>query len=371
MRYYIIAGEASGDLHGSNLIKALKQKDTQAEVRAWGGDLMQAAGAEVVKHYRDLAFMGFVEVVANLRTILGNLKRCKQDVKSFAPDALILIDYPGFNMRIAEWAKAEGIKVIYYVSPQVWAWKQKRALKLKRTVDRMLCILPFEPDFYKKFDWEVDYVGHPLLDAIANRPQFSASERLNSLGLSADKPVLALLPGSRAQEIQTKLPIMLQAAAQFPEMQAVIAMAPSQTEGFYQQFIGDAEVKLVNNRTYDLLEVTHAAMVTSGTATLETALFNVPEVVCYKGNPLSYLIARQLIKVNYISLVNLIAGKELVKELIQNEMTAKHIGVALKKLLNTDARAQLINEYKALEAKLKGGSASARAAEIIWEEVQK
>ena len=259
--------------------------------------------------------------------------------------------------------------MIYYVSPQVWAWKQKRALKLKRTVDRMLCILPFEKEFYKKFDWDVDYVGHPLLDAISNRPDFDKKERLESLGLSVDKAVLALLPGSRKQEIQTKLPVMIQAAANFPDMEVVVAMAPSQNEAFYKAVIGNADMKLVNNRTYDLLEVTHTAMVTSGTATLETALFNVPEVVCYKGNPVSYLIARQLVKVDFISLVNLIAGKELVKELIQNEMNPERITIEIKKLLDKNYRKNLIHEYKMLEEKLKGGSASERAAEIIWEEV--
>ncbi len=371
MKYYLIAGEASGDLHGSNLMKALKEKDPQAVFRFWGGDLMEQQGERPVKHYRDLAFMGFVEVVANLKTILKNIAFCKQDIEQFKPDVLILIDYPGFNMRIAEFARQKGLKVIYYISPQVWAWKQNRVHKLKRDVDRMLCILPFEKEFYRDFDMEVDFVGHPLIDAIDRRADFDRAVRLKELGLKENKSVIALLPGSRKQEIQIMLPVMLKAAEKFTDSyQIAIAAAPSQELSFYKNIIGHLSYcSVVEGKTYDLLEVSEAALVTSGTATLETALFEVPEVVCYKGNWASYWIARQLVKVPYISLVNLIVDRELVKELIQGEMNPKRLEEELRYCLSKEGKERLKREYKELKIKLGGKGASAKAAHIIAEEV--
>jgi lipid-A-disaccharide synthase len=363
MKYYIIAGEASGDLHGANLIKALHIEDAQAEVKCWGGDLMQAAGADLVKHYRDLAFMGFVEVVSNLSTILNNIRVCKADIEAFQPDVLVLIDYPGFNMRIAKWARQQGFKVVYYISPQVWAWKQNRVHALKRDVNRMLCILPFEVDFYKKFDWDVDFVGHPLLDALAQR---GAAKPID--GVPADKPLIALLPGSRTQEINTMLPVMLKAAEAFADHNFVIAGAPSRAASFYEPFTRSAHVFLAMDQTYNVLQQAHAALVTSGTATLETALFDVPEVVCYKGNAISYQIAKRLVKVNYISLVNLVMDRELVKELIQHEFNVKNVKNQLNKILQPDVRQTLASNYLALKEKLGGTGASRNAARIIVEE---
>ena len=367
MKYYIIAGEASGDLHGANLMKALLKEDPQAQFRFWGGDRMLAVGGAIQKHYRELAFMGFAEVVMNLRTILGNLRHCKEDITAYKPDALILIDYPGFNMRIAEFAKKKGIKVIYYVSPQIWAWKQSRVHKLKRDVDRMLCILPFEEEFYQRFGMQVDFVGHPLIDAIERRKIISEEEHKKELGLDPHKPVIAMLPGSRSQEIKSMLPVMLKAGARFSDYQLVLAAAPSQELDFYHQVADISKVAVIEGKTYDLLEVAQAAMVTSGTATLETALFGVPEVVCYRGNWFSYWIARQLIKVKYISLVNLIADKEVVKELIQSEMNVRNLEKELQKCLSN--KEYFDREYDHLKELLGGGGASSRAAHIIAEEV--
>ncbi len=368
MKYYIIAGEASGDLHGSNLMKALKEKDPQAQFRVWGGDRMAAEDGRLVKHFKDLAFMGFIEVIMNLRTILGNLRFCKRDLDAYQPDVLILIDYPGFNLRMAEYAHLKGYKVIYYISPQIWAWKQSRVHKIKRTVDRMLCILPFEKDFYAGFNYEVDFVGHPLIDAIDGRVEFDPEQRKEELGLS-DKPVIAVLPGSRQQEIKIMLPIMLKAATKKEEYQVVIAAAPSQDRGFYEEIIGNYQVSIVEGKTYDLLEISEAALVTSGTATLETALFKVPEVVCYKGSWMSYWIARQLVKVNYISLVNLIMDKEVVTELIQIDMNPGRIEKELDRCLKGDHRDKLLHQYSELIEKLGGTGASAQAAGIISEEL--
>lgn len=363
MKYYIIAGEASGDLHGANLIKELFVGDAHANVRCWGGDLMAQTGATLVKHYRDLAFMGFVEVVMNIKTILRNIKFCKQDIAQYKPDVLVLIDYPGFNMRIAKWAKQQGLKVVYYISPQIWAWKQNRVHALRRDVDRMLCILPFEVSFYKKFGWDVDFVGHPLLDAVAQRkPKVLLPE------LPKDKPIVALLPGSRTQEIKTMLPVMLQVAENFPEYTFVIAGAPSRKAAFYDAFKRGKNVFLVLDETYNLLQQAHAALVTSGTATLETALFNVPEVVCYKGSTLSYHIAKRLVKVAYISLVNLVMDTMLVKELIQHDFTVKNVTQELKLILETKRYAEIKQGYISLKERLGGIGASANAARIIIEE---
>ena len=367
MKYYIIAGEASGDLHAANLMKELKKQDENADFRCWGGDLMEAEGATIVKHYRDLAFMGFIEVLMNLRTIVRNLKLCKQDIEAYQPDALILVDYPGFNLRIADWAHQKGISIHYYISPQIWAWKQSRIHQIKRNVDHMYVILPFEKPFYKQFDYDVTFVGHPLLDAIAQfRDQQSKSDFRSKHNLS-EKPIISLLPGSRKQEIKTVLPIMLSAQKYFPDYQWVIAGAPSQDESFYQVFTkGNKDVYLVMNDTYGLLQESKAALVTSGTATLETALFEVPEVVCYKGSYISYLIARKLIKVKFISLVNLIMDRELVKELIQAELNEQNIKHELQALLtNPESIKTITTGYAELKEKLGGGGASAKTASSL------
>ena len=365
MKYYLIAGEASGDLHGSNLIRALKEADPAAEFRCWGGDLMLAAGATVVKHYRDLAFMGFTEVIKNLPTILQNIKFCKRDIEHYHPDAVILIDYPGFNLRIAQWAKQQQYKTIYYISPQVWAWKESRVKTIRETVDKMLVILPFEKPFYKKWDYEVDYVGHPLVEVIETyRSTHSADPSINKNG----RPIIALLPGSRKQEILKKLPVMLGAVAAFPDYQFVVAQAPGQEDDFYDGILQDyPAVGRVANNTYALLLQAKAACVTSGTATLETALFGVPEVICYKGSAISYQIAKRLIKVRYISLVNLILDRPAVLELIQDEMTSQNIIAALKDLLFDQVTGERIRrDYAELKNILQqGGNASAQAAASI------
>ncbi len=366
MKYYIIAGEASGDLHGSNLIREILIKDKDANVRCWGGELMQEAGATVVKHYRDLAFMGFAEVLMNLSTILGNIKFCKNDIAAYAPDVLVLIDYPGFNMRIAKWAKQQGIKVVYYISPQIWAWKQNRGHALKRDVDKMLVILPFEKEFYQKFNWEVDFVGHPLLDEVAKR-----GEPTSLPDVPTDNPIIALLPGSRTQEINKMLPLMLEAAADFKEYNFVIAGAPSREAAFYKPFTKNKNVFVVLGQTYNLLQQSTAALVTSGTATLETALFGVPEVVCYKGSPISYQIAKRLVKIKYISLANLVMDREIVKELIQSDLTVKNLKLELKKLLEGAYRTDMLKNYIELRQRLGGVGASANAANIIVEEAKK
>nr|WP_317235480.1 lipid-A-disaccharide synthase [Niabella ginsengisoli] len=369
-KYYIIAGEASGDLHGGNLIAAIKKKDAGADIRGWGGDKMEDAGMKLVKHYRDLAFMGFIEVVKNLGTILKNLKYCKQNILDFKPDVLVLIDYPGFNLRIAKWAKEQGIKVVYYISPQVWAWKENRVKMMKQCIDEMLVILPFEKDYFKnKWNWDVTYVGHPLIEEIAKK-QNSITDLLikDSKGEINQKPVIAMLPGSRKQEIEKKLPVMLAVSKAFPDYQFAVAQAPSLETSFYETFTNQyPNVSIVNNRTYDLLMQSSAALVTSGTATLETALFGVPEVVCYKGSEISYQIAKRVISIKYISLVNLIMDKEVVKELIQNEMNVKNLTRELDQLLNDPERQRQISEdYKQLKNKLSAeGTASEKAAEII------
>ncbi|MCF6341534.1 MAG: lipid-A-disaccharide synthase [Bacteroidales bacterium] len=365
MKYYIIAGEASGDLHASNLMKAIKAEDGKADFRFWGGDLMAEQGGSLVRHYRDLAFMGFAEVLLNLRTILKNISFCKIDLLRFQPDVLILVDYPGFNLRIAEFARKKGIKVIYYISPQVWAWKQSRVHKIKRTVDKMLVILPFEKDFYKKYGMEVDFVGHPLLDALADekpetRAHFLAANKLD------DKPVVALLPGSRKQEVSKMLEIMLQLVDGFKEVQFVVAGVGFLPDTFYTKIIGDRPVKVLQNKTHAILRNADAALVTSGTATLETALIGVPEVVCYKGNWFSYQIAKRLIHVKYISLVNLIMDREVVMELIQDELNVARLKEELNKLLNdVQLKPQLENDYLELKEKLGKTGASHRAARII------
>ena len=375
MKYYIIVGEASGDLHGSNLIKELKLLDTAADIRCWGGDKMQAAGATLVKHYSALAFMGFVEVLKNLRTIFRNLADCKADITQYQPDALVLIDYPGFNLRIATWAKRKGLRVIYYISPQVWAWKESRVKGIKKNVDKMLVILPFEKDFYKKWGFEVEYVGHPLVNVIdefiANHAvsEYTVHSFINSSGVTINTPIIAILPGSRQQEILTKLPIMLSVAKHFPDYHFVVAKAPGIEDDFYDALLAPYHnVSSVMNQTYALLREAKAALVTSGTATLETALFGVPEVVCYKGSAISFLIAKWLITIQYICLVNLIMNREVVKELIQEQLTEQNITAELKKILyDVGKQLQLKEDYTALKYLLsQGGNASANAASSIY-----
>jgi lipid-A-disaccharide synthase len=364
LKYYIIAGEASGDLHASNLIKQLKLLDSSAEIRGWGGDLMKAQGADLVKHYRDLAFMGFIEVIANLKTILSNIEFCKNDLMKFQPDVLILVDYPGFNLRIAKFAHDKGLKVFFYISPQVWAWKQSRVHAIKKTVDRMFVILPFEKDFYKKFDYDVSFVGHPLLDVIEEEKTTDDFFLKNNL---TEKPVIALLPGSRKQEITTMLPVMMSIQNDFKEYQFIIGAAPSVPKEFYDNLIGNTEIKIVYNQSYDLLRVAKAALVTSGTATLETALFEVLEVVCYKGNALSYQIAKQLVKIKYISLVNLILDKPALKELIQSDFNKENLSSELNNLLkDSPYRNEMLQNFKEIKKLLGGKGASERAAKEMY-----
>lgn len=365
MKYYIIAGEASGDLHGSNLMKALYKEDTNADIRFWGGDLMGKVGGTLVKHYCELAFMGFIEVIFNLKTILNNISFCKNDILQFKPDVIIFIDYPGFNMRIAKWAKEHNIKTHYYISPQIWAWKENRIKDIKRDFDKLYVILPFEKDFYeKKHQFAVEFVGHPLIDAIHNRKPIDETTFKIENNLE-NKPIIAILPGSRKQEISKMLTVMLSVVSDFNEYQFVIAGAPSQEYSFYQPFLKRKNIHFIANKTYDLLSHSTAALVTSGTATLETALFKVPEVVCYKGSWASYQIAKRIITLKYISLVNLIMDKEVVTELIQEKCNTKNIKMELQKLLEPNYREQLLKQYDILETKLGGVGASEKTAHLI------
>jgi lipid-A-disaccharide synthase len=400
-RIYIIAGEASGDLHGGNLVRELfslasesgksasgeRQVTSDAgladsplanlpvgkegspirpsplEIRAWGGDRMTAAGAEVVKHYRELAFMGFTQVIMNLRTILRNIEICKRDIASFKPDALVLIDYPGFNLRIAEWAHAKGIPVHYYIGPQVWAWKKGRVKTIKRVVDRMYVILPFEKAWYTDHGMDVEFVGHPLLDAIEQE----GKSPLGPLPGDDGRPVVALLPGSRQQEISRMLPLMAEVARRFPGHRFVMAAAPSLPVEVYKQMLGNAPVTIVEGRTYDLLRQARAALVTSGTATLETALFGVPEAVCYKGSAVNVWIARRLVDIRFISLVNLIMDREVVKELIQDELTVANMRSELGAILRDGpARDRMLKDLRELQERLGGGGASETVAKAVW-----
>ena len=367
MKYYIIAGEASGDLHGSNLIEALGQKDKAAEFRVWGGDLMETAGATLVKHYKDLAFMGFLEVVLNLRTVLKNLKFCKKDIAAYQPDCIIFIDYPGFNLRIAQWAKVQNFKTHYYISPQIWAWKENRIQQIKRDIDHMHVILPFEKPFYEdKHQMPVSFVGHPLIDAISKRSEQDIKAMRIKYGLT-NQPIIALLPGSRQQEIKKMLVVMLSVVEAFPSYQFVIAEAPSQDEAFYKSLIKTRGVKFVSNATYDLLSMAEAALVTSGTATLEAALFKVPQVVCYKSSWLSYQIGKRVVKLDFISLVNLIMAREVVCELIQNDLNTKRLTQELKNILSSSTQQRLKADYERLQNKLGGRGASEKVARIIFD----
>ena len=372
MKFYILAGEASGDLHASDLIRELKSKIPSLEIRGWGGDLMKVEGVEIVKHYRDLSFMGFTEVIMNLRTILRNINYCKKDLLNYKPDAVILIDYPGFNLRIAEFAKKNKLPVYYYISPQVWAWKSSRVRRIKEIVNMMFVILPFEKEFYKKFNYNVEYVGHPLPDVISRKRKLFL-ERIVFLKKHSlnNKPIIAILPGSRKQEIETILPLMLSVKDSFPGYQFVIAAAPSQPVSFYEEFVANKNINIISDETYGLLFHSEAALVTSGTATLETALLNVPEVVCYKGGMISYFIAKTLIKIKFISLVNLIMDREVVKELIQNDLTSNSITTELKKILDPEVRVKIFEDYSLLNEKLSTGGAASKTAAMIVDDLNR
>ena len=370
MKYYIIAGEASGDLHGSNLMKAILKQDMEAQFRFWGGDLMQNISDNLVKHYRDLAFMGFLEVIKNIRVILKNISFCKEDILNYNPDVIIFIDYPGFNLRIAKWAKTKKFKTHFYISPQIWAWKENRIKDIKRDIDKMYVILPFEKDFYeKKHNFPVEFVGHPLIDAIANRNQIDEFEFRKKNKLN-EKPIIAILPGSRKQEIKKMLSAMLSVVDNYPDYQFVVAGAPSQEFSFYKPYIKNPNIGFVSNKTYDLLSVSTAALVTSGTATLETALFKVPQVVCYKGSWFSYQIGKRLVNLDYISLVNLIMEKEVVKELIQNDLIKKNLIKELDVILDENERTKYFINYYELEKMLGGKGASDKTAELIFNSIK-
>ncbi|HWK99914.1 MAG TPA: lipid-A-disaccharide synthase [Parapedobacter sp.] len=364
MKYYIIAGETSGDLHGANLINALKTIDAEAEFRIVGGDRMQqASGQKAIIHTSQMAFMGFIEVLANIRAIAKNLRAVKADITAHKPDTLVLIDFPGFNLKIAEFARKAGTPVCYYISPKVWAWNQRRVLKIKRVVDKLFCILPFEVDFYRKWNMVVDYVGNPLLDAIASHtvnPHFVEEQGLE------DKPIIALLPGSRAMEIRRILPIMANVSRMFPGHHCVVAGAPNFTRAFYEQYMEGLTLPIVFDATYDLLKHADAAVVTSGTATLETALLRIPQVVVYKANPISILIARMVIKVRFISLVNLITDMLAVRELIQKDCNADNIADELDLLINNqEYRDNILENYDLLMEKMGDPGASERTATLI------
>lgn len=376
MKYFLIAGEASGDLHASNLMAALKEKDPEADFRFFGGDLMQAVGGTLVKHYKEMAFMGFIPVLLNLRTILNNMKTCQEDIRKYQPDVVILIDYPGFNLKIAKFVKTVlHLPVYYYISPKIWAWKQYRIKDFRRYVDRMFCILPFETEFFRKLDYSVDYVGNPSVDSVAqykekqaNRPDtFMADEGL------PDKPILALLAGSRRQEIKDNLPTMLEVAAAYPDYQPVIAGAPGLEPEYYKQYIGNHPAKIVFGKTYDLLQHSRAALVTSGTATLETSLFRVPQVVCYYvvAGPLASFIFRNFFHTKYISLVNLIAGREVVQELFGARFSYQQIHDEVGKILHDTAyRQQMLDGYDEIIQMLGKPGASQRTAELIYQSLK-
>ena len=363
MRYYIIAGEASGDLHGGRLVKAIRAMDAAATIQAWGGEQMQQAGANLVKHYSELAFMGFAEVVKNLPAIFRNIQFCKKDILAFNPDVVVLIDYPGFNLRIAPWAKKNGYKVAYYISPQVWAWKEGRVKKMKTCIDHLMAILPFEKEyFFNRWNWKIEYVGHPLLEAI-DQTQLHPPTPIPTI-----RPIVALLPGSRKQEIRKKLPLMLAVSEHFTDYQFVVAKAPGLHEEFYSNWQEQyPNVLFVTGKTYDLLRQSQAALVTSGTATLETALLQIPQVVCYKGSSLSYEIGKRLIKINYISLVNLILNQPLVEELIQYKLTTPALIASLEKILTPSvARQTILEGYTRLRGLLQQEEpASKKAATSI------
>ena len=373
MKYYIIAGEASGDLHASNLMKEIRNQDNEASFRVWGGDLMEAQGGIIVKHYKELAFMGFLTVLMNIKTIKNNFKICEKDIVEYNPDVIILVDYPGFNLRIAKYAKSKGFKIFYYISPKIWAWKQSRIKQIKKYVDKMFTIFPFETEFYAKHNYKVDYVGNPLLDSISNRENKNESfEEFIKRNNLENKPIISILAGSRKQEINRILPIMLEASNEFKDYQFIIAGAPSISKSMYNKYTKEHNVKLLYNETYNIVNHSIASLVTSGTATLETALINTPQVVCYKtsGGRLFYNIAKSFLKIRFISLVNIIMDKTVVVELIQHFMNKQNIVKEMNKILkDQDYYDNMLNQYKELREKLGGEGASKRAAEIIVKEL--
>lgn len=367
MKYYIISGEASGDLHGSNLMKAIYRKDPNAEIRFWGGDLMQSVGGTMVKHIRDLAIMGFVEVVAHLRTVLANIKLCKQDILAFNPDAVIFIDYPGFNLRIAKFTHSHGFKNFYYISPQVWAWKKGRIKTMRKVLDKMFVILPFEKSFYDKNNVSnVDYVGHPLLDAVADFKSVNKEDDFRKQHNLDDRPIIALMPGSRKMELCKMMPTMADLASRHPEYNFVIAGMTLLGDSFYKPFLTSENVTLVYNQTYLLLQSAFAGVITSGTATLEAALFHLPQVVCYRANAFTVALAKRFAKVNYISLVNLIADKPVVRELIQKDLNKNTLETEFSKITkDKNNRMAMIAEYENIEKMLGSKGVSDKAVEAI------
>jgi lipid-A-disaccharide synthase len=373
MKYYFISGEASGDLHASKLMRELRNLDHDAVFRCWGGDLMQQQGGELVKHYRDLSFMGFMEVLLHIRSIASNFSFCKKDLLAYNPDVLILVDYPGFNLRIARFAHKKGIRVFYYISPQLWAWHSSRVRIIRKCVDRMFVILPFEKEFYMHHNVAVDFIGHPLLDEITGRKAFSPKQDfLKHHGLEDQKPLIALLPGSRKQEISKILQIMVKIIPDFPGYQFAVAGAPSVPVSVYQNITSGFPVAVISGSTYELLHHSDAALVTSGTATLETALIGTPQVVCYRGTLLSFWLARLLVHVKYISLVNLVMDKQIVVELIQGQLTRENLLCELKKIMNENhTRNSMSRDYEILREKLGGPGASERAARLMIQYLRK
>ncbi len=369
MNYYVIAGEPSGDLHGSNLLKSIKQVDANAHFRCWGGDLMQAQGGEIIKHYKELAFMGFIEVILNLKTILKNIAFCKEDILAHKPDALILIDYPGFNLRIAKWAKQQGIRVFYYISPTIWAWKENRIKTVKDCVERMYVILPFEKKFYADRGVEVDYFGHPLVDVLKLEQEkiVSRQDFLKKYNLS-EKPIIALLPGSRAQEVKHILPVMMQVIKHFPDYQFVVSAIPSLPKSAYEEPTKGFPVTIITNDTYSIMHHSYVGLVKSGTSSLEAALFKLPHIVCYLGNGASFYIAKKLVgsRLQYVSLVNIIPNKEVLKELLQQDFTVPKIVEELQLLLTDKKRYEILNDYNLLISMLQDENISLKIANSIY-----
>lgn len=367
MRYYILAGEASGDMHGARLVRSIKALDPGANIRAWGGPKMEKAGAEIIKDYSQLAFMGFKEVIKHLPEIRANLSFCKKDLVHFDPDGVVFIDYPGFNLRIAKFSYRKGFQNFYYISPQVWAWKENRVKKIRKYIDKMLVILPFEKAFYAKSDVDVEYVGHPLVDIIA---EFQPDAQFRQKYGLDQQPIIAVVPGSRRQEIATMLPVMLSVKHDFPGHQFVVAAAPGIPEDFYRQFMHNKNIKLIPGQIYDLFSQAQAGLITSGTATLEAALFNLPQVVCYRGSNISFRIAKKLVKIRHISLVNLISDKTVVKELIQNDLNPQNLFSELNHLLDSEYRQRIRENYLQLKEKLDRNGASEKAAHLIVNEIK-
>ena len=370
MKYYIIAGEASGDLHGASLIKAIKSSDKNADIRCWGGDLMKNAGGNLIKHYKELSFMGFWEVLINILKISKNLKFCKNDIIKFKPNAIVYIDYPGFNLRIAKWARKKGYNNHYYISPQVWAWHERRVYSMKKNIDSLYVILPFEKAFFEeKHNYQVNYVGHPLMEHIPNITV--QGNVFGELGLDSNKPLITFLPGSRKQEINKILPEFIKIKNKFPKYQFVIAGAPGREIKDYDQILKDCSIPVIFNETYKLIKLSKACVVTSGTATLETALLRTPQIVCYKSSLLSYFIAKNIVKLKYISLVNIIMNKEVVEELIQNNCNSEKIAKALNKVLFKKNADQIKDNYEKLYKILDKGGASKITSDLIFKAISK